>query len=383
MKRSQLFDPPEYFNWKPDPELTRIYDDTIKQDAARSQIIKKLSQEKLLELYEGLVRARVLDYALKRWVRQGVISKAWLATGEEAVTIGNVHALDRGGKDVVAPMIRNASACHELGMSIERILHGALGTALSPTAGTDGHIGDLSLGIIQPISHVAEMVPVITGIALSFKNRNEKRVGLTWIGDGSTKTFASHEGLNLAAVLKVPAIFVIQNNQVALGTKLEQHQAGDFRAWGRMYGVPLLVVDGNNVLDVFAATTIARETAVSGKGPTIILANTFRMGGHATHDEAEARKTFAPELFELWGKREPIAMYEQWLIGVGVETSKLEAIEAKVTEEVDAAIEKVAAERQNVMPEGNAAELAGVSAGVRQPGLAWRIERHTSSRVTE
>lgn len=372
MKRSQLFDPPEYYDWKPDPELTRIYADTIKQDAARSQIIKKLSPEKFLELYAGLVRARVLDYALKRWVRQGVISKAWLATGEEAVTIGNVHALERG-RDVVAPMIRNASACHELGMSIERILHGALGTALSPSAGTDGHIGDLSIGIIQPISHVAEMVPVITGIALSFKNRNEKRVGLTWIGDGSTKAFASHEGLNLAAVLKVPAIFVIQNNQVALGTRLQQHQAGDFRAWGKMYGVPLLVVDGNNVLDVYAATTIARETAVSGKGPTIILANTFRMGGHATHDEAEARKTFAPELFEQWGKREPIGMYEQWLLNAGVETSELAEIEAAVSAEVDAAIEKVAKERQNVMPAASAAELEGVSAGIRQPGLAWRI----------
>src|SRR5207253_3687364 len=119
-----------------------------------------------------------------------------------------------------------------------------------PTEGVDGHIGDLNVGVIQPISHVAEMVPVIAGIALSFRNRKEARVGLTWIGDGSTKTTAAHEGLNFAAVLKVPAIFVIQNNQVALGTRLQQHQVGDFARWGEMYGMPLHEVEGNNVLDV-------------------------------------------------------------------------------------------------------------------------------------
>ena len=96
-------------------------------------------------------------------------------------------------------------------------------------------------------------MPVITGIALAFQRRKQPRVALTWIGDGSTKTTAVHEGLNLAGVLKVPAIFVIQNNQVALGTRVQQHQAGDFAEWGKMYGIPLLVADGNNVLDVYAS----------------------------------------------------------------------------------------------------------------------------------
>jgi len=371
MRRSQAFDPPEYFNWIADAELVRAFGDVALQDAARAEIVNGLSEEALLGMYEGLLRARLVDYGLKRWVRQGVISKAWLATGEEAVTIGNVHALERG-RDVVAPMIRNASALHELGMSIERILHGALGTADSPTRGMDGHIGDLSLGIIQPISHVAEMVPVITGVALAFKRRREPRVALTWIGDGSTKTIAAHEGLNLAAVLKVPAIFVVQNNQVALGTRVDQHQAGDFREWGSMYGVPLLAADGNNVLDVYAATRIAVDRARAGGGPSIILANTFRMGGHATHDEAEARRTFSVELFEHWGKRDPIGLYEEWLGARGVARVRLTAIEESVIAEVDAATEKVAAMRAAAMPEGAAAELAGISAGTRQPGLSAR-----------
>lgn len=372
MRRYQPFDPPEYFNWKADPQLVREFGDVVLRDDRRARIIADLTDESLLGLYEGLLRSRLVDYALKRWVRQGVISKAWLATGEEAVTVGGVHALERG-RDVVAPMIRNASACHELGMAIERILHGYLGSAQSPNHGMDGHIGDPSLGIIAPISHVGEMVPVIAGIALAFQKRKEARVALTWIGDGSTKTIAVHEGFNLAAVLKVPAIFVIQNNQVALGTRVDQHQAGDFAQWGRMYGMPLFAVDGNNVLDVFAATRIAAERARSGAGSSLMLANTFRMGGHATHDEAEARRTFPAELFEHWGRRDPIGLYEEWLSAKGFERSRLQEIEERVIAEVDRAAEKVAAERAAVMPEGAEAELAGISAGTRQPGLTARL----------
>lgn len=372
MRRYQPFDPPEYFSWKSDPKLIREFGDLPLRDAARAEIINSISDDKLLDMYAGLVRSRLVDFALKRWVRQGVISKAWLATGEEAVTIGNVHALERG-RDIVAPMIRNAGACHEFGMPIEQLLHGYIGSGESPNRGKDGHIGDHALGIIAPISHVAEMVPVVTGIALAFQKRKEPRVALTWIGDGSTKTIAAHEGFNLAAVLKVPAIFVIQNNQVALGTRVDQHQAGDFTAWGRMYGMPMLVADGNNVLDMYAATRIAAARARSGGGPSMILATTFRMGGHATHDEAEARRTFSAELFASWGRRDPIGMYEEWLVARGFTRDRLAEIENSVIAEVDAAADKVAEERMNVMPHPSEAELEGVSAGVRQPGIASRL----------
>jgi TPP-dependent pyruvate/acetoin dehydrogenase alpha subunit len=301
-----------------------------------------------------------------------VISKAWLGTGEEAVTIGCVHALDRT-RDVVAPMIRNAGALHEMGMPLTQCLSGYLATTDSPNRGHDGHIGDIGRGIVAPISHVGDMVPVVTGVALSFLQRSEPRVALTWIGDGSTKTGAAHEGLNLAGVLRVPAIFVLQNNQVALGTRLEQHQQGDFRAWPKMYGLHGLCVDGNNVLDVYAATRIAAEHARAGRGATLLVAETFRMGGHATHDEAEARRTFAPELFAHWGERDPIGQYEAWLEERGVPRPRLEEIEAAIGEEIEAAVEEALQSRTGRMPPGNDAELAGFSAGVRQPGLAERL----------
>lgn len=335
-------------------------------------MVAALSEETLLRLYAGMLRARLHDYALKRWVRQGVISKAWLGTGEEAVTIGCVHALDRSS-DIVAPMIRNAGACHEMGMPIREMLAGYLGTTESPSRGFDLHIGDLGYNVLPPVSPVGDITPVITGIALAFKQRGEKRVALTWIGDGSTKAGQVHEGFNLAAVLKVPAIFVIQNNQVALGTRLDQHQAGDFRVWGQSYGMPLLEVDGNNVLDVYAATRIAADRARAGGGPSILLAETFRMGGHATHDEAEARDTFAAELFRSWGQRDPIALYEEYLIGGGHSSrDQLETIEADVIAEIDGAAEGAVANRLEKLPAAASAELPGISAGVRQPGLAHR-----------
>jgi pyruvate dehydrogenase E1 component alpha subunit len=319
-----------------------------------------------------MIRFRMHDQTLKRWVKRGVISKAWLGTGEEAVTIGCVHALQRG-TDWVAPMIRNQGALHELGVPLESCFAGYLGSEMSPNGGKDGHIGDLSCGVVPPISHVGEMVPVTAGVALAFKQRGEKRVALTWVGDGSSKTGAVHEGLNLAAVLKVPAIFVLQNNQVALGTKLEQHQAGDFGAWAQMYGLRGASADGNNVLDVYAAAREAADHARAGGGATLLVVDTFRMGGHATHDEAEARVTFDRTLFEKWGQRDPIGLYEEYLVAHGVARTALDEVEARVAQQVEAAAEAALAAREGGMPKPESAELAGVSAGERQPGIAARL----------
>lgn len=276
MRRYPPYDPPEYVDWRPDARLLAEYREQTQRHPERRALIEALDETALLRLYEGLLRNRLHDLLLKRWVRQGVLSKAWLGTGEEAVTVGSVHALDRD-RDVVAPMIRNAGACHEMGMPLEAIFRGVLGTADGPNGGRDLHTGDLSEGVLQPVSQVGDMVPVITGVALAFRQRREPRVALTWVGDGATKTSAFHEGINLAAVLGVPAIFLLQNNQVALGTRLEQHGAGNLRDWPRMYGIPGTGVDGNNVLDVYAATRLAADRGRAGGGPTLLLAETFRI----------------------------------------------------------------------------------------------------------
>jgi len=200
---------------------------------------------------------------------------------------------------------------------------------------------------------------VIAGIALTFKMKGERRVALTWVGDGSTKTAAAHEGTNFAAVQRVPAIFIVENNQVALGTPLAQHHVPpDFRDWPASYGVWGASFDGNNVLDAYAATRIAAERCRAGQGPALLVAETFRMGGHATHDEREARETLPAELFATWGRRDPIGLYEEYLKEEGVPAGRLERTETEVSAAVERAAEEAIASRGR-MPKGDTA-LEGV-----------------------
>ncbi|HSM05185.1 MAG TPA: thiamine pyrophosphate-dependent dehydrogenase E1 component subunit alpha [Longimicrobiales bacterium] len=343
MRRYPAYDPPEYQDWTPDPAEVDRYRAPF-DDPDRRQVLEALDEPRLLDLYRHLLRTRLHDIGLKRWVRTGVISKAWLGTGEEAVTVGAVAALDPS-RDVVCPMIRNAGALPMMGMPLSDAFRGYLASADSPSGGRDLHIGDMDRHVLQPISHMGTNVAVMAGVALSFRLRGEDRVALTWIGDGATKTAACHEGLTFAAVRRVPAVFVVQNNQVALGTRASAHGNGSLAAWARAYGMPCLECDGNNVLDVFAATTLATRRCRAGEGPVVVLAETFRMGGHATHDEREARDTFPAALFEAWGRRDPVGLFEAYLGSIGADPGAMEAIEVEVTSEVDKAAEVARASR--------------------------------------
>lgn len=378
MIRYPAFDPPEYIDWNPDPEVVATFTRTIEKGPKRNAIIRALEPAQLLSLYEGLVRNRLHDVGLKRWVKQGVISKAWLGTGEEAATIGPVHALDRSiardgiSTDFVAPMIRNAGACHEMGMPLADMFRGYLGTADSPTAGRDLHIGDFKHGVLAPISQVGDIMAVTGGVALTFKMRHEPRIALTWIGDGSTKSGVFHESMNFAAVQRLPMIVIIQDNKVALGTRLDQHHRGSFLDWPAAYGVEGGAFDGNNVLDAFAATELAADTCRKGSGPVLLICDTFRMGGHATHDEREARATFDSALFSQWGKRDPIGLFETYLIegtldlesgqrlertdGLrGRNAEVINRLEARVIQEVEQAAEKALESVRSNMPRAESA----------------------------
>lgn len=337
MKRYPAFDPPEYVGWQPDPALVAAFAATPRRDPDRRRVVDALDEAALLELYAGLLRTRLQDIVLKRWVRTGVISKAWLGTGEEAMTVGPVHALDRA-RDFVVPMIRNAGACAEMGMPIADNFRTYLGTGDAPSGGRDLHAGSLANHVLQPISHVGDVVPVVAGMALVSRVRGDGFVVLTWIGDGSTKTGTAHEGLNFAAVQKVPGIFVIHNNQVALGTRLAQHHlSGSFSELPAAYGMAGAEFDGNNVLDAYAAARLAAERCRAGGGPVMLVGETFRMGGHATHDEREARALLPAEWFAAWGKRDPIGLYEEHLRRQGVAASQLADVEARVEAEVASA----------------------------------------------
>ena len=213
------------------------------------------------------MRASRQGAGLKRWVRQGVISKAWLGTGEEATTVGPVFALDRA-VDYVSPMIRNQSACGDMGMPIADVSRGYLAAANGPSRGRDVHIGSMAHHVVPPVSPVGVMVPVCAGIAMVAQMRGVRSVIMTWIGDGSAKAGPSHEGLNFAAVRKVPAIFIIQNNQVALGTRLDQHHISrPFDVSPGAYGVAGWSFNGHTALDVSPPPPIAPRRSPHGDAP--------------------------------------------------------------------------------------------------------------------
>ena len=347
-------DPPEYVDWSEDSELLREFAAAPLNDSRRAHIVQGLGEPVRLRLYEGLVRNRLHDLQLKRWVRSGVLSKAWLGPGEEAVTVGACHALEPG--DVVGPMIRNIGACHERGMSLASMFRGALGTGDGPARGRDLHFGDLRRGIVAPISMVGSLVPVCAGMALAFRLRGESQVALTWAGDGTTGTAAFHEGMVSAVALKAPLIVVIQNNRIALGTPLEDGADERLAQLGAGYGISTLRVDGNNVLDVFAATALARKEVLRKSRPVFVVADTFRMGGHATHDEGESRRILPPELFAHYGRRDPVRTYRAFLRmggagGAPVAESVLDELEARVGAEVKSAEHEAISSQRAARPD--------------------------------
>ena len=313
--RSPPYDPPEYVSWQPSAAVRAEWEATLAASKPRRHLVDALGAAQHLNLFMGMLRTRLTDTWLKRWVMQGVISKAWLGTGEEAVTVGCVQALRKAPDgDIVGPVIRNAGACREMGLPAAAMFKAYLGTHDQSSKGRDFLPGDLRLGVIPPISMLATSVPVCAGAALAFKQRGEDRVALTWVGDGSTRTGDFHEGMSVAAALGVPLVVVIQNNQVALGTRVEVHTRAPLDGLHAAYGVKGYTCDGNNVLDVYATAMQAVTDCRKGRGPVLVTATTFRMGGHATHDEAEARQMLPAALFQFWGERDPLGNYAEWLL---------------------------------------------------------------------
>lgn len=355
------YDPPEYVAAAPQgADDVAAFQRTIDADPERAAVVAGLDAGALLGLWRGLARARMLDRALARLVRQGRVAKAWLATGEEAATVGPVRAIldahhGAPAGPVIAPLIRNLAACLEAGMPMADVLRAHLGTADAPSRGRDGHVGDLRRGILQPISHLGDTIPVVAGVALSFRLRGERRAALAWIGDGATKTGAAHEGLDFAAVQRVPAVVVVQNNQVALGTLLAQHHRGRFADWPRAYGMWGAAADGNHVLDAYAATYIAVSRCLRGEGPALLVLETFRMGGHATHDAAEARRVLGDAPFAAWGGRDPLARYAAWLVARGIDAARLRAIADDAADDAADAEREALASAATRMPAGETA----------------------------
>src|SRR3982075_1599686 len=249
-----------------------------------------LTREQLLEMYRYLRLTRTLEERLVALYRQSkVIGGLFRSLGQEGESVASAYALERGrNRDILSPLIRNLGSMLVMGAQPIQILRQYMAKADSPTRGRElnVHFNDLERGYLGQISHLGDMVPVMAGIALTFKLRGQQRVGLVYIGDGATSTGTFHEGLNFAAVQKVPLVVIAEYNRWAYSTPPEKQFAVEGLAEkGKGDGIPAAAVDGNDVLAVYEATKSAVERARRGLGVQFVEVKTYRRKGHAEHDD--------------------------------------------------------------------------------------------------
>ena len=274
----------------------------------------KLSRQQYLDLYYYMRLNREVEDTMTRLFRQNkIVGGLYSSLGQEAISVGSAYALQK--KDWMAPMIRNIGALLVKGVPPRDIFTQHMAKYTSPTKGKDGtsHFGDLeNLHIVSPISMLGDLIPALTGVAMAGRYLGQKIVAMTWIGDGGSSTGVFHEGLNLAASQKAAFVLILENNQWAYSTPVRrQVPIENLADRAKAYGISSYIVDGNDPVAVYATAKEAVDRARAGEGPILIEAKTFRRRGHAQHDPAE----YVPaEQREYWEKRDPITLYEKFLI---------------------------------------------------------------------
>jgi 2-oxoisovalerate dehydrogenase E1 component len=318
---------------------------------------RDLGRDELVRLYEALLLPRLVEEKMLKLLRQGRLSKWFSGIGQEAIAVGVTSALEPD--DWILPMHRNLGVFTGRGLDLLQLIRQLLLREGGFTKGRDRtfHFGVLDRSIVGMISHLGAMLPVADGLALAAMLRGERRVAAAFTGDGSTSEGDFHEAVNLAAVWKLPVIFVVENNQYGLSTPVtEQFACRDIADKGVGYGLPGVVVDGNDVLAVHRAVGEAAARARDGHGPTLLECKTFRMRGH---EEASGTEYVPPELFDVWAARDPILRFERELDARGVLTAgERQQRRSRLKREIDELADQALA---SPAPESTAeAELADV-----------------------
>jgi pyruvate dehydrogenase E1 component alpha subunit/2-oxoisovalerate dehydrogenase E1 component alpha subunit len=295
-----------------------------------------LKTPQLLELYRYLKLTRLVEERLVNLYRQTkVVGGVFRSLGQEATAVGSAYALEP--HDFVTPLIRDLGAVLVKGIRPRDIFAQYMAKAWGPSGGRDLniHFGDMEKGFIGPISHLGDMIPVMTGILLGARMQKKRIVGVAYIGDGGMSTGAFHEGLNFAAVQRLPLIVIAEYNHYAYSTPTNlQTACRDLAEKAAGYGIPSHVVDGNDIIACYEVTKRAADFARRGGGAVLIEAKTYRRKGHAEHDDQ--RYVPAGEI-EWWETHnDPVDRYERHLLEREIaDKAKLEQISAEVMREID------------------------------------------------
>ena len=292
-------------------------------------------------MYRAMVQARLLENKLSSLYKAGkIVGGVYLGKGQEAVSAALGTALVPG-KDIFAPLIRDQAGRTGFGEPFIDCARAYLGSALGPMKGRDGNIhrGRPQEGMLAMISHLGSAVSVVAGslFAKRLKGELDGAVGATCVGDGATSTGAFHEGLNMAAVEKLPLVVIVANNQFAYSTPTNrQYACEDFVDRARGYGVTGHSVDGTDFLACAAVIGAAVADARAGKGPQMVVAKLLRLGGHGEHDDA----SYVPDMVKAgpYG-RDCIDVAEKQLVDHGIMSAEeIQQIRETATIEVQAAV---------------------------------------------
>jgi pyruvate dehydrogenase E1 component alpha subunit len=272
-----------------------------------------------LRIFATMALQRAVEDRMVSMYRQGeMLGSVYTGHWHEAIAVGTAAALR--DDDFLCPIHRDLGSHLWRGMEPWQVMASFLGKATSPTGGRDGtlHYGRLDLNIYNLPSHIPDNYPVAIGGAFAFKYRGEDRVALAYCGDGSTSRGDFHESVNIAAVLDLPCVFIVENNQFAYSTPLRLQSRTDFATKAVAYGIPGEKVDGTDVVAVYEATARAVARARAGEGPSLIECVTMRMHGHAEHDPAD----YVPqEMFEEWSRKDPVELFAARLTELGFATA--------------------------------------------------------------
>lgn len=269
-----------------------------------------LGKELLNEMLRKMVEIRLFEEKVEElFLVKGLLAgPSHLYLGQEAVAVGALFAIEK--TDPVVTTYR----CHGYpivrGESMRKIMSELFGKSGGNCKGIGGsmHAGiTVEKGVIYSTAIVGSGVPIAAGIALGQQYNNSDRVVLCFFGDGAVNTGAFHEGVNIAALWKLPVVFICENNLYAMSTRIEKSVAGPGIAdKAPSYGMSAIVADGNDVLATFLATKNAADRARRGLGPTLVECRTYKSEGHGVYDKAEYRPR---EEVEAWKKRDPIELF--------------------------------------------------------------------------
>ncbi|MFQ3565699.1 MAG: thiamine pyrophosphate-dependent dehydrogenase E1 component subunit alpha [Aggregatilineales bacterium] len=301
-----------------------------------------LSEERLRWALHGMMLARTVDDRLWLLSRQGRTHFVITGAGQEASQLGCALAL-RIGHDYVVPYYRDLALTLAMGQSPVDIFMHAMGKAGDPSSGGRqmfGHFSSRKLRLVSGSSSVGSHLVHASGIALGLRAQGIDDIAvMTCFGEGAAAEGAWHEGISFAGIHQLPVVFVCQNNQYAISVPLERElPVPDVAAKASGYGMPGVIVDGNDLLAVYEAAHEALTRARAGGGPTLLECKTYRLRPHSNADDDT--KYRSREEVEMWRARDPITRLQQYLLEHDLITQdEITAFQARIAAEVDKAIE--------------------------------------------